>query len=94
MSCGVGHRRSSDLTWLWLWLWCRPAAAALTPPLAWELPYVVAGVALKSQKKNGFGVLRVPQLDQCAGMSLLPILLHIKELTEIIIVLRPLARAF
>ena len=25
MSCGVGHRRSSDLAWLWLWL----AAAAL-----------------------------------------------------------------
>ena len=22
-----------------LWLWCRPAATALTQPLAWELPY-------------------------------------------------------
>ena len=31
-----------------LWLWCRPAAAALIRPLAWELPYA-AGVALKSK---------------------------------------------
>ena len=28
-----------------LWLWCRPAAAALIQPLAWELPYAM-GVAL------------------------------------------------
>ena len=27
----------------WLWLWCRPAAAALIRPLAWEPPYA-AGV--------------------------------------------------
>ena len=32
-----------------LWLWCRPAATALTGPLAWEPPYV-AGAALKRQK--------------------------------------------
>ena len=25
-----------------LWLWCRPSAAALTRPLAWELPYAVS----------------------------------------------------
>ena len=51
MSCGVGCRYSSDLAWLWLW--CRPAATALTPPLAWEPPYAV-GVALryKRQKKK------------------------------------------
>ena len=40
----VGHRYGLDLALLWLW--CRPAAAALICPLAWELPYAV-GVALK-----------------------------------------------
>ena len=49
MSCGVGHRHSVDL--LLLWLWCRPAAAALIRPLAWELPYTM-GVALKKDKKR------------------------------------------
>ena len=34
-----------------LWLWCRPAAVALIPPVAWELPYA-ADVALKSKKKK------------------------------------------
>ena len=34
-----------------LWLWCRPTAAALIQPPAWELPYA-AGVALKRQKKE------------------------------------------
>jgi len=34
-----------------LWLWCRPAAAALIRPIAWELPYA-AGVALKRKKKK------------------------------------------
>ena len=32
-----------------LWLWCRPAAVALSGPLAWEPP-CAAGVALKSKK--------------------------------------------
>ena len=32
-------------------LWCKPAAAALTGPLAWEL-LSVAGVALKKKKKK------------------------------------------
>ena len=49
MSCGVGRRRGSDL--VLLWLWCRPAAAALIRPLAWEPP-CAAGVALKRQKTN------------------------------------------
>ena len=40
LSCGVGHRRGSNLAWLWLW--CRPAAT-------WEPPYAV-GAALKRQK--------------------------------------------
>ena len=34
-----------------LWLWCRPAAAALIPPLAWE-PLYVAGEALKIKNKK------------------------------------------
>ena len=47
MSCGVGHRRSSDLALLWQ----RPAAAALIRPLTWELPCAV-GAALKKTKKR------------------------------------------
>ena len=31
-----------------MWLWCRLAAAALIPPLAWELPFA-AGAALESK---------------------------------------------
>ena len=44
MSCGIGHRCSSDLALLWLW--CRPADAAPTLLLAWEPPYA-AGTSLK-----------------------------------------------
>ena len=47
MSCGVGHRRSSDTALLWLWH--RPAAVAPIRPLAWEPPYA-AGAALKKTK--------------------------------------------
>jgi len=47
MSCGVGHRRSSDP--VLLWLWHRLLAAALIQPLAWELPYA-SDAALKRQK--------------------------------------------
>ena len=47
MSCGVGHRRGSDLTLLWLWR--KPMATAPIRPLAWEPPDAV-GVALKRQK--------------------------------------------
>ena len=49
MSCGVGHRQSSDL--VLLWLWCRLSAVAQIRPLAWELPYA-AGAVLKSKKKK------------------------------------------
>jgi len=49
MSCGVGCRHSSDPALLWLW--CRPVAAALIGPLAWEPPYAV-GVALEKAKRQ------------------------------------------
>ena len=51
MSCGVGHRRSSDR--VTLWLWCKPAAAAPVQPLARELPDA-AHAALKEQQKNTY----------------------------------------
>ena len=44
-----GCRFGLDPLLLWLWLWCRPAAAALIGPLAWEPPCDV-GEALKIQK--------------------------------------------
>ena len=40
-----------------LWLWCRPAAAALIQPLAWELPYA-AHAALKKAEKKKVGVIK------------------------------------
>ena len=49
MSCGVDHRRSSDLELLWFWRW--PVATALIQPLAWEPPYT-AGAALKEQQQQ------------------------------------------
>ena len=49
MSCGVSHRCGSDL--VLPWLWCRPTAAAMIQPLAWELPYA-GSAALKSKKKK------------------------------------------
>ena len=49
VSCGVGGRHGSNL--VLLWLWCRPAAAALIQPLAWELVYAT-GAALKRPKKK------------------------------------------
>ena len=49
MSCGVGHRCSSDPTLLWLWLW--QAVAAPIQLLAWEPPHA-PGAALKDKKKK------------------------------------------
>ena len=49
VSCGVGHRHSSDPTLLWLW--CRPAGVALIQLLSWELPYS-AGIPSPPQKKR------------------------------------------
>ena len=34
-----GVDRTHGLDPMLLWLWHKPAAAALIPPLAWELPY-------------------------------------------------------
>ena len=39
-----------------LWLRCRSTAAALIPPLAWELPYA-AGAVLKREKKIMFHLI-------------------------------------
>ena len=48
LSCGVGHKCSSDLALLWLWY--RPVARTLIRPLAWELPYAV-DAPIKRPKK-------------------------------------------
>ena len=50
-SCSVAHRCGSDPALLWLW--CRPVAAAMIQPLAWELPYA-EGTALKRKRKKKF----------------------------------------
>ena len=49
MSCGVGHRHSSNPELLWLWQ--RPAATALIRLLAWEPPHAV-GEALENAEKK------------------------------------------
>ena len=49
MSCGVGHRRGTDV--VLLWLWCRLVATDLIRPLTWKPPYAV-GAALKKTKKT------------------------------------------
>ena len=56
MSCGVGHRRSSDLALLWLWR--RTAAVAPIRTLAWEPPYAT-GAALKRQEKKNLLTLAI-----------------------------------
>ena len=57
MSCGVGHRRGSDLALLWLWH--RPAATAPIRPLAWEPPYAMEAALAKAKrpKKKSEGKL-------------------------------------
>ena len=50
MSCGAGHRRSSDP--MLLWLWCRPAATAPIRPLAWESPYAVGAAQEKAKRQK------------------------------------------
>ena len=50
MSCGVGHRCSSDPKLLWLW--CRLTAVAPIRPLGWEPPYAQGVAQKKKQKKK------------------------------------------
>ena len=50
VSCGVGRRRGLDPTLLWLW--CRPAATALSRPLAWEPPYATGAAQEKTKDKK------------------------------------------
>ena len=70
MSCGVGHRRSSDPELLWLWR--RPAAAAPIRPLAWEPPYAMAAAQemAKRQKKKK---KKKPRYDTAAAATLDPL---------------------
>ena len=44
-------------------LWCRPAATALTQPLAWEPPYAV-DAALKSQTNQTLDGIWTPPTDE------------------------------
>ena len=63
MSCGVGHRRGSDLALLWLW--CRPAAIAPNRSLAWEPPYAKgAGPKRTKDKKTKQKVVLKPEVVQ------------------------------
>ena len=45
----VGYRCGTDL--VLLWQWHRPAAAALIPTLAWELPYATGAAQQKKPPK-------------------------------------------
>ena len=56
MSCGVGHRHSSDL--MLLWVWHRPVATATAPirPEAWEPPCATDAALRRKKKKKGSGV--------------------------------------
>ena len=48
--CSVGHRHGLDLALLWLW--CRPAAAALIQPLAWDFHILQVHFEKKKKKKR------------------------------------------
>ena len=50
MNCGVGRRCGLDPALLWLR--CRPAAAALIQPLAWEPPYATGMALLAKTNQN------------------------------------------
>ena len=68
MSCGVGHRCSSDPELLWLWY--RPVATAPIQPLAWEPPYAtgaaqeIATTTTKDKKKKESSISGVPIMAQ------------------------------
>ena len=50
MSCGVGHRHSSNPALLWLWH--RPAAIGPIRPLAWEPPYALDAALEKAKRQK------------------------------------------
>ena len=50
MSCGVGHRHSSDT--LLLRLWYRLAVTAPIQPLAWEPPYATSTALRQKRQKQ------------------------------------------
>ena len=64
LSCGVGHRLSSDP--MLLWLWYRPMAITPIQLLAWKLPYAV-GVALKRQQNKW---IKIKKNYSSVGVSL------------------------
>ena len=51
MSCGVGHKCSSDSDSALLWLWPSLAAVVLIWPLAWELPYATSAAHWEKSKQ-------------------------------------------
>ena len=67
MSCGIGHRFSSDLALLWLWH--RLEAAAPVQPLAWELPYAKS-TALKKTQQQQKAFFKNPQWVPMTNLSL------------------------
>ena len=50
MSCGISHRRGSDLALLWLW--CRLVATAPIRPLAWDPPHAEGAVLEKAKRRK------------------------------------------
>ena len=73
MSCGVGHRHSSDTVLLCLWY--RSAAIVLIQFLAWEPPYAEGGALKKRQKKKK---------DKMRGVHLFPFM-NIKAIAGLLI---------
>ena len=67
MSCGVGHRHSSDPTLLLLW--CRQAAGAPIGPLAWKLPYAMGGALKKKEESRNAAFLRCNPLSESKGWT-------------------------
>ena len=60
VSCGVGHRRGSDLAWLWLW--CRLADAVLIRPQPGNL-HMPQVCPEKERKKKKMLWLRPRRVD-------------------------------
>ena len=79
---GVGRRHGSDLALLWLW--CRPVAAALIQPLAWEPPYA-ASAALKKQKKKKSQIMEFfGSLRACIHIGLKVLTIAFKTLPHLV----------